>query len=265
MVRVPDQDQQSPGPVTCSSLDVVPGSWKVTHQWEAVRLSGGDWAWWPSSGRALWCLWLCTPGPSSWSGLSSGNGGQTSSPHPSGGLVEPFYAFLQYSSSHQGLPMGLPNLSKFSLPPSVPPSSLGSLVAIARWMSAGRLQVLYLFLTAPLFLCLRWVFQGRHIVLCYLLHAISDPHGFGSRQPLKHVYLMVEVPIFFAGHPVPYQLDSQIHLPWSPALGGPASNYSELTSPLPSTQIQWHVWTSVGGWMGTVQSSNIPSGVLIQK
>ena len=45
-------------PVTCSSLDVVPGSRKVTHQWEPVRLSGGDWAWWPSSGRALQHLQL---------------------------------------------------------------------------------------------------------------------------------------------------------------------------------------------------------------
>ena len=46
-------------PVTCSSLDVVPGYRKVTHQWEPVRLSGGNWAWWPSSGGALQHLWLC--------------------------------------------------------------------------------------------------------------------------------------------------------------------------------------------------------------
>ena len=45
-------------PVTCSSSDVVPGSRKVTCQWEPVGLSVGDQAWWPSSDGALWHIWL---------------------------------------------------------------------------------------------------------------------------------------------------------------------------------------------------------------
>ena len=39
--------------------DVVPGSKKVTHQWEPVGLSGGNWGYWLSSGGALWLLQPC--------------------------------------------------------------------------------------------------------------------------------------------------------------------------------------------------------------
>ena len=45
-------------PVTCSSLDVVPGSRKVAHWWKQVRLGVGEWAWWPSLAEALQYLWL---------------------------------------------------------------------------------------------------------------------------------------------------------------------------------------------------------------
>ena len=54
------------------------------------------------------------PGPSSWVVLALGTVADIQ-PHPSGGLAEPFYLFLQYGSSDQGLPVGLPGLSEFSL------------------------------------------------------------------------------------------------------------------------------------------------------
>ena len=57
-VRASDQDQWRPVQVLVLLSDVIPGSRKVTHQWEPVRLSGEDQYWWPSSGRALLHLWL---------------------------------------------------------------------------------------------------------------------------------------------------------------------------------------------------------------
>ena len=37
----------------------------------------------------------------------------------------------------------------------------------------------------------------------------TQAHMVGSGQPLEHVYFTVEVPNFFSGCPVPYQLDGR--------------------------------------------------------
>ena len=78
------------------------------------------------------------PGPSSWPVSALGTVADVQ-PCPSSGPAEPFYAFLQYGSSCQGLLMGFPDLSEFFLSQSVPPFSLGSSVTMAGWMSDGGL------------------------------------------------------------------------------------------------------------------------------
>ena len=101
-------------------------------QWSGLSLVAFLW-WGPTVPAAL------PPGPSSWPVSALGMVVDIQ-PHPSGGLAELSYAFLQYGGSCQGLPMGFPGLSEFLLPKSVQPSSLGSLVAMARQTSAWGLQ-----------------------------------------------------------------------------------------------------------------------------
>ena len=92
----------------------------------------------------------------------------------SSGLAEPFYPLLQYGSSHQGLPMGLAGLGKFSLTQSVLPFSLEGSVAMAGWMSAGGLSSLLPPDCSPL-LHLRQSFKEDKMSLV-TSHAHLGPH-----------------------------------------------------------------------------------------
>ena len=129
--------------------------------------------------------------------------------------------------------------------PKCPYFLSGRLCHNGRTDECWQALVLCFLLTAPLSSALDKSFKEDKMSLVNLMPTWA--HMVGSRKPLKHVYSMVEVPNFFPGHPVPYQLDGRyIHL-GSPVLGGPARNCSKLTSLLPSTQIQQPVQTSTGG------------------
>ena len=203
-------------------------------QWRGPRLVVFLW-WCPTSPVAL-PLW-----PSSWLVLAPGTVADVWL-CPSGGLAESFYAFLQCSGSCQGLPVGFPGLSEFSLPWSVPPSSLGSSVTIARGTSAGDSGSPPPPDCSPP-LCLRQSFKDTmSFILCSFWPTMwASGHILDGRGPQFLCWMSGNQP---AGW--------QIRLPQSPALGGPAGDHSKLTSLLLSTQIQWHVWTSMGGWMGSV-------------
>ena len=77
-------------------------------QWRGLRFVAFLW-WGPLVPVAL------PPGPSSWLVLALGMVVDIWL-HPSGGLAEPFYAFLQCGGSCQGPLMGFPGLGEFLLP-----------------------------------------------------------------------------------------------------------------------------------------------------
>ena len=122
--------------------------------------------------------------------------------------------------------------------------------------------VLHLLLTAPLSCTLGGLLRKVQCP-CYLLCPLGHTQ-WGSGQPLKHVYLMVEIPNFFAGCLVPYQLESRyiqlgVQL-WEALLAIMANKPLCFLLPRFSSMYEHPLEDEQ-----VVQSSDIPSGVLIQK
>ena len=229
-------------PAAWSSSDVS-GSRKVTHQCKPVRLPVGDQAWLPSSGMAPWHIQLCPRdlllGWSQlweqwqmsslvlvvdWLSLSIcsfsvvvaaracqwASLASASSHSPYISCISPWEALLQWQD--RCILVG-------SSPPLPPEYSHSS--------ALGGLSRKTKFPSLPL------VPAQAHIVG---LHATSWVHILDGRGLQFLLWTSGTLP---AGWQIP--------LPQSPALGGPAGDHGELISLLPSAQIQWHVWTSVGG------------------
>ena len=100
-------------------------------------------------------------------------------------------------------------------------------------------------------LCLRQSFKARQNVPRYLPCPFG-PTQQGSGQPLKCVYLMIEVPNFFSGCPVSYQLDGRyiclrVH-PWETLWWLWQINLS--TSFCPDSAACMNIRWRMNGWCG---------------
>ena len=172
-------------------------------QWRGLRLVSFLWQG-PMAPVAL------SPGPSSWPILALGTVADFWL-CPSCGPDKSFYAFLQCSGSCQGLPMSFLALAS-SCSPEV--SCLPLWATQLQWQEG---QVLADSSSPPPpdcspFICLRQSFKGDTMT-SVISHALSGPHSGGLGDTFKCIYLMVEVPNFFTGNLVPYQLDSSYICP----------------------------------------------------
>ena len=168
-------------------------------------------------------------------------------PHSGSWPPEPLYLFLQYRGGHQGLSMGLPGLSELLFTCGFLHFSLGGSVLMAGWTSTGGLQFSTSSWLFPFLHC-RWSFKEDKMSLV-TSHTHLGLYGGGPGN-LFSMYTWWKSPLFLPWRSSTLQAGWRVHLPWGPALGHHASNHGKLTSLLPSTQIQQHVQTSFGGWMG---------------